>query len=146
MTSKTSSFDVGARLASLRRLHGVSQRSVAERADLAPSYLSRIETGRIQPTFPTVMRILESIGSERRELFEPSQLSAKGGVCPVTVKGRCLLDSIGSEARSSRDDDRYTPRQALLIRQFGTWVKLVEPDRLRAMEILLGDWLRSAQE
>ena len=146
MASKTTEFEVGPRLASLRRLRQRSQRSVADGAELAPSYLSRIENGRVQPTFPTVLRILRSLGCDMGEFLEPTRITVKRrGTCPVTVRGRCLLDSIKSEAHANRKDDRYTPREARLINRFATWIKSVEPTRLRAMEVLLEDWLRSAQ-
>ena len=38
-----------------------------------------------------------------------------------------------------------TPREARLLKRFGTWIKSVKPSRLRAMEILLDDWLQSAK-
>ena len=75
MAQRTPDFEVGQRLASLRRLQGISQRRAAQAAGLAPSYLSRIETGRVQPTFPTVMRILRSVGAHGRDLLEPERVT-----------------------------------------------------------------------
>ena len=145
-SSKATKFEVGPRLASLRMLRERSQRSVAEGADLAPSYLSRIETSRVQPTFPLVLRILRSLGADVAEFLEPEKITVKRrGSCPVTIRGRCLLDSIKSEARPKRKDDRYTPREARLMKQFGTWIRSVKSSRLRAMEVLLEDWMRSAK-
>lgn len=147
MASKTMEFEVGPRLASLRMLRQRSQRSVAEGADLAPSYLSRIETGRVQPTFPLVLRILRSLGSDVNELMEPKRITIeRRGHCPVTIRGRCLLDSIKSEGAKTRKDDCYTAREARLMRRFGIWIKSVKSNRIGAMEVLLDDWLRSAKD
>ena len=145
MTQRESDFKIGQRLSALRRLQGLSQRCVAEKAELAPSYLSRIETGKVQPTFPTLLRILRSVGCDRRDLLEPERLTvSKRGSCPVTANGHCLLDSIRSAVEPGQEGDCYTPRRIRLLRKFGAWARNVSTDRIGAMEILLDDWVQTS--
>jgi len=126
--------DVGQRLAAARLLRGLAQAEVARRAGLAPSYLSRIENGRIQPTFPTVLRIAGVMNADVAEIVErPAPTGDTRGPCPVTRRGTCLLDLVRPEA----DDEHYSPREVRLLRGFASWIKSAAPDRLRAMEILL---------
>ena len=54
MTSMAPPFEIGKRLGTVRAQRGLSQGTVSRLAGLAPSYLSKIENGRIQPTFPTL--------------------------------------------------------------------------------------------
>ncbi len=56
------------------------------------------------------------------------------------LNGVRLVDGSGFERGS------YTAREARLMKRFGTWIKSVKSSRLRAMEVLLDDWLRSAQD
>jgi transcriptional regulator with XRE-family HTH domain len=135
--------DVGRRLAAARLQRGLVQSTVARDAGLAPSYLSRIETGKVQPTFPTVMQVVRALGADAAEIVDPgAKLGKRRGPCPVTAKGRCLLDLIKPVA----GDEQYTPRELRLLRQFALWIKGAEPGRVRAMEILLEDLLGARRE
>ena len=112
------------------------QRDVALGADLAPSYLSRIENGKVQPTFPTVMRIVRFLGADLSEISGPvASPGSKRGPCPVTSRGKCLIDLIGV----TDDPDHYTPTEIRLLRRFALWIKSAKPDRVRAIEVLLED-------
>lgn len=136
MTSKTSLHDVGQRLAAARLQRGLAQSTVAKSAGLAPSYLSRIETGKVQPTFPTVMLVVRALGADPAEIVDPAaKPGASQGPCPVTAKGRCLLDLI----RVDPEGEHYSPREIRLLRNFAQWIKDAEPTRVRAMEILIED-------
>jgi transcriptional regulator with XRE-family HTH domain len=142
MTPKKSPVDVGQRLAAGRLQRGLAQGVVAERAGLAPSYLSRIESGKIRPTFATVMRIVDALGAELSEIVGPESGSSRRHPCPITDKGQCLLDLIAPKA----DSEHYTPREIRLLRRFAAWLKRVEPNRVRAIEVLLDDLMRGVKE
>ncbi|MFN8205307.1 MAG: XRE family transcriptional regulator [Solirubrobacteraceae bacterium] len=64
---------VGARLRQLRRAQGVSGREVAARAGVSPSYLSRLEHGRLSPTVTTLARIMKALGEPLSKAFEDGQ-------------------------------------------------------------------------
>ena len=139
MTSKD--VEVGQRLAAARLQRGLSQKAVALRASIAPSYLSRIETGKVHPTFRMALQIVKAINASIDELADPDLLAHRArGACPVSSSGRCLLDLIHSELSTSpTSNETYTPRQIQLLRRFAAWVQHAKPDRLRAMEILVED-------
>ncbi|MGD8277857.1 MAG: helix-turn-helix transcriptional regulator [Gemmatimonadota bacterium] len=137
--------DLGRRITAARLRRGYSQGTVARLSGVAPSYLSRIENGKIQPTFRMVLRILRALRVELSEIVEPGSLTRHAkGPCPVSAHGRCLLELVRSEADLSREqaDESYTPRQVRLLRRLARWMRTVRDDRLRAMEILLEDWQR----
>lgn len=147
MATSDQTLDVGRRLAAARMRRDLSQATVARLSGFAPSYISRIETGKVHPTFRTVQRIAEAI----RIPF--SEIAATGSVrpdnragCPVTAGGMCLLDLIRSEADVERgtNGEFFSPRQIKLIRRFAGWLRAAKPDRLRAMELLLDDLIRGA--
>ena len=145
MTSDVSLPDLGRRLCSARLQRGLSQGTVARLSGVAPSYLSRIENGRIQPSFRTVMRVCHALHGELVEIIGPESSGSRRGHCPVSSHGRCMLELIRSEAdlaRRAAPDEVYTPRQIRLLRRLAEWMRAVGPDRLRAMEVLLEDLTR----
>jgi len=135
--------DLGRRITAARLRRGYSQGTVARLSGVAPSYLSRIENGKIQPTFRMVLRILKALRVELDEIVDSGALSRpEKGHCPVSRHGRCLLDLVRSESDLTRGEkvEAYTPRQIRLLRRLAMWMRSARPDRLRAMEILLEDW------
>ena len=133
--------DIGRRLCAARLQRGLSQGTVARLAGIGPSYLSRIENGRIQPSFRTVVRVQRALRADFEELAGPEQKSRGRGACPVSNRGRCLLDLIRSETDPAalEVEESYTPRQVRLLRRMAEWVRAAPGDRLRVMEILLED-------
>lgn len=53
---------VTARLAELRQSANLSQRQAAKRAGIDQADLSRIESGQVTPSLPTLLRLLEAVG------------------------------------------------------------------------------------
>ena len=63
-----------AALLQLARLKaGLSQRQLAERADVPPTMISAYERDKRQPTLPTLLRILEAAGYDLRMQLEPHE-------------------------------------------------------------------------
>ena len=137
---------IGQRLAAARLRRGQSQAAVARDAGIAPSYLSRIETGKVQPTFRTLSRIARAIGMHFDELaeFDPEG-HRRGGRCPISEHGHCLLDLIRSDSKMARErnEDFFTVRQVKLLRRFTHWLHSIPPDRQFAMEVLMEDLARA---
>jgi transcriptional regulator with XRE-family HTH domain len=139
--SKTS--NLGQRVAAYRSQLGLTQTAVAERAGLAPSYLSRIENEKIYPTVPTAQKIAAALRVPLSELLEPTPAQRRKQSCPITAKGMCLIDLIdpkwtsGSEGRG----ERYTPRQIRLMRQFTALVREGSPELLKSLEVVVGGLL-----
>ncbi|UCF67102.1 MAG: helix-turn-helix transcriptional regulator [Acidobacteriota bacterium] len=141
--------DVGRRLAAARLQRGLSQRTVGRRAGIAASYLSRIETGKVQPTFRTVVRIAEALKMPLEEIDAPTPTDEpRQGVCPVSASGHCLLDLIRTEIadEDSADGELYTTRHVRMLRRFAAWLQSAGADRLRAMEIVLDELLTAADQ
>jgi transcriptional regulator with XRE-family HTH domain len=53
---------VTARLAELRQSANLSQRQAAKRAGVDQADLSRIESGKVTPSLPTLLRLLDAVG------------------------------------------------------------------------------------
>ncbi|MER5771258.1 helix-turn-helix domain-containing protein [Streptomyces sp. NPDC001985] len=65
--------DVAPRLRDLRRLRGLTLESAAHRAGLSPAHLSRLETGRRQPSLPMLLSLARIYGTAVSELLgEPA--------------------------------------------------------------------------
>jgi DNA-binding XRE family transcriptional regulator len=61
---------LGAAVAELRELRGLTQVEVADGAGLRRSHLAAIERGQVDPTFVTLVRIVRAIPAPLAELFE----------------------------------------------------------------------------
>lgn len=141
MSEDVSSPNIGRRLCAARLRRGLSQGTVARLAGIGASYVSRIETGKIQPSFRTVVRLQRAIKADFEELAGPQPEKRHQGLCPISARGSCLLDLIRPEIDSERKPRResYTPRQVRLLRAMASWIRTAPADRLRAMEILIKD-------
>lgn len=135
--------DVAKRIAGWRHLKRLSQVVVARRAKIAPSYLSRIEGGKVHPTVRTAMRIATALRMSPSDLLGHSPSARKGHRCAITVSGPCLMDLIdtGHGSSRTRDPERYTPQQLRLLRRFSGLVQQVNPGMLQTLEVLLDKML-----
>jgi transcriptional regulator with XRE-family HTH domain len=84
-------------LRSVRSRGGLSQTELARMAEVAPSTVSRIERGELEPTWSMVNRLLEAVG------YQPAGgLTSKGDVSAVAAARTVLGEKVGAE----RDDVR----------------------------------------
>ena len=145
MTPMAPPFEIGKRLGSVRAQRGLSQGTVSRLAGLAPSYLSKIENGHIQPTFPTLWRILRALHADISEVLsaDPAAPRRPAG-CPVSATGECLGQLIRSEAEVARDRRRVfvSTREVQLLHDLLAWLKGASPEHARALEVLLEQMVR----
>jgi len=146
LTSDASFPDVGHRLAAARLRRKLSQATVARRAGIDASYLSRIENGKVQPTFHTIVRVVRGLRANIDEVVSPDPVELQShGACPISRDGLCLLELIrpdtGPVARQAAE--HYSPRDIRLLRQLAAWLRSAGPERVRAMELLLEDLSRA---
>src|SRR6266498_133056 len=60
----------GKRIQELRKARGLSQEKIAEKADISPTYLSRIECGRENPTLDMLIKLSRALEVEMWEMFD----------------------------------------------------------------------------
>lgn len=60
---------LGKQIRFYRKLSGLTQEKLAEKANLAPSYVSDVERGRVNISVDAVQRIATAFGIHIRELF-----------------------------------------------------------------------------
>ncbi len=136
---------IGPRITAWRHRRGLSQASVSRRTGLDPSYLSRLEAGKIQPNLRTAERIASALRLSLPELLEPSPPEKTRRPCPVSVGGQCLMDLIDAKAELEVADrpESYSPRQLRLIRRFTALVGQNQPKMFAALELLVGKMLET---
>jgi transcriptional regulator with XRE-family HTH domain len=61
---------LGDTIRTLRKRAGLSQERLAEKADLSPVYISRVECGKENISVDAAMRIAKAVGVKLQELFE----------------------------------------------------------------------------
>ncbi|MGA9779613.1 MAG: helix-turn-helix transcriptional regulator [Verrucomicrobiia bacterium] len=61
---------LGKRIRFYRKLNKFTQEKLAEKAELAPSYISDVERGRENISLDSIQRIAKAFGVHLRDLFE----------------------------------------------------------------------------
>lgn len=61
---------IGRRIQELRKRSDLSQEKVAEKADINPQYLSRIECGKENPTLDMLIKLSNALEVEMWEMFD----------------------------------------------------------------------------
>ena len=61
---------LGCRIKELRKLRKLSQEELAEKVDIDPKHLSRIEVGRSFPSLDTLERLANVLSMELKDFFE----------------------------------------------------------------------------
>jgi len=142
---QSSKHDFGRRVAAWRRSLELDQRTVAKRAGIRASYLSRVEGGKINPTVKTAERIAEGLGVPLVCLLSPQSSPARGKACPLTCSGRCVLDLVRKGSARGRADgaECYSPRDLRLVRQFMALVRQGDGSLLKGFEELMGRLVRA---
>lgn len=59
----------GANLAHAREQHGLSQSQLARKVEVVDTYISRIETGRAQPSFQLILALARQLDLPPGDLF-----------------------------------------------------------------------------
>jgi transcriptional regulator with XRE-family HTH domain/KaiC/GvpD/RAD55 family RecA-like ATPase len=67
---KELSFDVGTRIKELRTRIGMSQKELADKVDLTPSFISQMESNQITPSLHSFMQICNTLGVSLADLLE----------------------------------------------------------------------------
>lgn len=145
MTGKSLNGDIGPRISARRVQRGLSQGTVSRRAGMDPSYLCRIETGRISPTVKTALKIADALGCTLNDLVGPFPADHSGGQCPVSTSGHCLMDQVTSIVHEHGDGGRHrrvSPREIRLLRQFAALIEDSDAGMLGALEALLREMHR----
>ena len=79
----------GSRIRELRLAAGLRQEDLAERCGLFRTYMSRVETGRANPTLTMIHALADSLGVAVTELFVAAPSLAKtAAVLPRPSRGR----------------------------------------------------------
>jgi predicted transcriptional regulator len=60
-----------------RALNGLSRTQLARLADVAPSTVTRIEAGQLDPTWSTVQKLMQAAGIKWASGSKPSAISAR---------------------------------------------------------------------
>ncbi len=132
--------EFGPRIAAFRKQQGLSQGIISQRTGIDPSYLSRLEKGRVHPTVRTAMRIAEALRVSLDEILGPSPPERRNKSCPVSISGSCLLDLLDTapvSGNESSDREKYTPRQLRLLRRFTHLIHGSPPELFKALEVLI---------
>ena len=64
---------IGSRLRELRRLKGLTQEELADRAELSKGFISQVERDLTSPSIATLMDILQCLGTTVSEFFSEAQ-------------------------------------------------------------------------
>ncbi len=143
-------MSVGKAILRIRQQHGMTQGEVGRRAKLAPSYLSRIENGHVQPTAATLTRIADALRVKPSAIFAVHERGAASFEhrCPVSSNGGCIGEQIRSahgrapgKSRAGKGAARgralYSRRELELLRMADYVIVHGTPEVRRALGVVL---------
>lgn len=87
----------GRHVRSLRRVRGVTQEALAERAGLSTDTIRRIEYGNFSPSLDTLTKVCRGLSIQPSTLFESFELGGEG------METKTLLDLIHSLTPPTRE-------------------------------------------
>ncbi len=141
--------DIGTRIAVWREHLNLLQTDVAQRAGMNVGYLSRVESGKVNPTVYTASRIAEAMGMSLEDLLRlPKSVHIGDKSCPVSVTGSCVLELLraGSNRGRVAHSESYSPAQLRLVRQFMVLLQQSDRDLQRVLKRLIGEFLKAQSE
>lgn len=77
---------LGRRISEIRKIKDITQEELAEKANLTVSYISKIETGKKNPTIATIEKIAQALGVDIYQLFVSLE--------PELMSNRTILEKI----------------------------------------------------
>jgi len=94
---------VGKRVSWQRLRSGKTQKQLARSANIAVTYLSRLENEHVSPSVRTLSKIADALNVPITAFFNGAPDSQDGDGCPVSLSGRCILDEsfVGRAVRPS---------------------------------------------
>jgi transcriptional regulator with XRE-family HTH domain len=117
----------------------MTQRELGEATNLAVSYLSRVENGRLTPTVPTLTKIADALSVPLTALFDAAPILEARDVCPVSLSGRCILDHlfVGRGRKLAKGIEGYSKEQLEALRLCNFLLHTGDKELLRALLTLL---------
>jgi transcriptional regulator with XRE-family HTH domain len=103
-------IDVGARLRSIRQMHGLSQRELARRAGVTNGLISLVEMNRVSPSVSSLKKLLDGIPMSLADFFTGDFTRQS----PIFYAGSELLE-LGNEAVSLRLVAAQRPGRQLTV-------------------------------
>ncbi|HSB51842.1 MAG TPA: helix-turn-helix domain-containing protein, partial [Dissulfurispiraceae bacterium] len=68
--------DIGSRIRDIRTRLGMSQKELADKVDLTPSFISQLENNQISPSLSSFLQICNALGTSPSQFFELRQLAS----------------------------------------------------------------------
>jgi transcriptional regulator with XRE-family HTH domain len=96
-TSPADAAAVGLSIRAAREQIGLSQTALADRLDVTPAYLNKLEAGRANPTVGSLARIATALGSRLIVGFEPINRSQHTAL--DVLAGATRVGAVGKPAK-----------------------------------------------
>lgn len=92
---KEAHFDIGTRIKQLRAKAGMSQKELAERVNLTPSFISQMESNQITPSLHSFMQICNALGVSLSDTLEKKPEEAQWLIRKEKVFSREIIKENG---------------------------------------------------
>lgn len=116
-------MDLAERISTLRRLNGLSARQLAALVDVAPTTVTRIESGAVSPSFDLAQEILTVLG-------EPIGFTGVADIAAIAAARSALDSSIGVSVTRSVEAWQQRWARIGLVDAVGRVIPGKEPDLL----------------
>ncbi|NJD55425.1 MAG: helix-turn-helix domain-containing protein [Nitrospirae bacterium] len=115
LSRKEISSDLGGRLKDLRTKSGLSQKDLADKIDVTPSFISQLENNQISPSLHSFIQMCRALGvTPAHVLAEDAGRSTSWLVKRANVSGRLIPVATGVKEYIIVDDDKLSARMVVI--------------------------------
>lgn len=78
LLKKETSLEIGSRLKEIRTRHGMSQKELADKVDVSPSFISQVENNQISPSLISFLQLCNALGESPAVLLDNKPVEKSG--------------------------------------------------------------------
>ncbi|MDQ7786084.1 MAG: helix-turn-helix domain-containing protein [Thermodesulfovibrionales bacterium] len=136
---KEPSFDHGTRIKELRTKIGMSQKELADKVDLTPSFISQMESNQITPSLNSFMQICTTLGVSVSDMLEKKPEDAPWLIRKAKVFAQPTFKNGGSSGFSIVKDTHLSGSLIVLEPHAKMKSDLMPPAGSRLLYVIKGD-------
>jgi transcriptional regulator with XRE-family HTH domain len=110
---KEPSLDIGSRLKQIRIKAGISQKDLAAKVDLTPSFISQLENNQISPSLNSIILLCSTLGINLSDLLEEKKTAEQWLITRESISSGVIMTDNGMKGFSILKNNNFN---AVLIR------------------------------
>lgn len=132
-------FDIGTKIKELRKKIGISQKELADKVDLTPSFISQLESNQINPSLYSFIQICNALGISFLDMFNMKSDEPKWLIRKDKIFANQIFKEVGSRGFSIVKNSKFSATMIILDPYFRFKGNLLPTQGKRLLYVLKGD-------